>query len=226
MTVRASNGVALGVIYDSRLNIRPWTHTIFIRTKSGYLRAGHRMIVVFGERSGGSRGLRMQTNVEETFEFHTLVDALATTSSCSCRAHPRSPSWPGHPAHIRHHRLPHAVACGGTPSRTRRDIRTGSAIFPDAVAVVGTVAQMENIVRTAAATIRFDIDAVGSALIERLDVFNGTEHWRGSVDTTTSPAPDGYVFFGKVRSTAAAAGRQSGMAARRCMEITSNRWRR
>ena len=78
VTARASNGVVLDVIYDSRLNIRPWTHTIFIRTKSGYLRTGDCMIVVFGERSSGSPGLRMQTNVEETFEFHTLVDALAT----------------------------------------------------------------------------------------------------------------------------------------------------
>lgn len=78
VTARASNGVALDVIYDPRLNIRPWTQTIFIRTKSGYLRAGDYITVVFGERSSGSPGLRMQTNVEETFEFRTLVDALAT----------------------------------------------------------------------------------------------------------------------------------------------------
>ena len=32
----------------------------------------------FGDRSGGSPGMRMQTNIEQTFEFRTFVDALAT----------------------------------------------------------------------------------------------------------------------------------------------------
>ena len=78
VTVRASNGVGLHTIFDARLNIRPWPQTLFIRTKSGFLRAGDQIIVVFGDRSGGSPGMRMQTNVEDTFEFRTLVDALAT----------------------------------------------------------------------------------------------------------------------------------------------------
>jgi hypothetical protein len=78
VTVRASNGVPLHTIFDARLNIRPWPQTIFIRTKAGFLRAGEQIIVEFGERSGGSPGFRMQTNVEDTFELKTLVDALAT----------------------------------------------------------------------------------------------------------------------------------------------------
>jgi hypothetical protein len=60
------------------LNIRPWTQTVFIRTQSGFLRAGDRITVRFGDRSGGSPGMRMQTNIEDTFEFRTYVDALAT----------------------------------------------------------------------------------------------------------------------------------------------------
>lgn len=78
VTVRASNGVPLDTIFDARLNIRPWPQTIFIRTKAGFLRAGDQIIVEIGDRSGGSPGYRMQTNVEDTFEFKTLVDALAT----------------------------------------------------------------------------------------------------------------------------------------------------
>jgi hypothetical protein len=78
VTVEASNGVGLEAMFDPRLNIRPWTQTLFIRTKSGFLRAGERITVRFGDRSGGSPGMRMQTNVEETFEFRTFVDALAT----------------------------------------------------------------------------------------------------------------------------------------------------
>jgi hypothetical protein len=78
VTVEASNGVGLDAMFDQRLNIRPWTQTLFIRTKSGFLRAGDRITVRFGDRSGGSPGMRMQTNVEDTFEFRTIVDALAT----------------------------------------------------------------------------------------------------------------------------------------------------
>lgn len=78
VTVEASTSVGLEAMFDPRLNIRPWTQTLFIRTKSGFLRAGDRIIVRFGDRSGGSPGMRMQTNVEDTFEFRTFVDALAT----------------------------------------------------------------------------------------------------------------------------------------------------
>jgi hypothetical protein len=78
VSVEASNGVRLSVLFDQRLNIRPWTQTVFIRTTSGFLRAGDRITVRFGDRSGGSPGMRMQTNIEDTFEFRTYVDALAT----------------------------------------------------------------------------------------------------------------------------------------------------
>ena len=88
VTVKASNGVALGALFDARLNIRPWPNTLFIRTRSGFLRAGDTITVVFGDRSAGSPGMRMQTNVEDTFEFRTLVDALATYEFVQL---PRSP---------------------------------------------------------------------------------------------------------------------------------------
>jgi hypothetical protein len=88
VTVKSSNGVALHAMYDARLNIRPWPQTIFIRTISGFLRAGDTIAVVFGDRSGGSPGMRMQTNVEDTFEFRTLADPLATYEFVQL---PRSP---------------------------------------------------------------------------------------------------------------------------------------
>jgi hypothetical protein len=49
------------------------------------------------------------------------------------------------------------------------------ALFGD-MPQLGTTAEMGRIVRTQAAEIRFDIDAVGSAPIERIDVFNGRAH--------------------------------------------------
>ena len=77
VSVRSSNGVVLGATYDAKLNIRPWPGTVSIRALSGFLRPGDTITVVFGDRSGGSPGMRMQTNVEDTFEFLTLVDAFS-----------------------------------------------------------------------------------------------------------------------------------------------------
>jgi len=76
-TVTASNGAVLQTWFD-RVNIRPWTNTLVIRVGRGYLKQGETITVRFGERSGGSPGIRMQTNFEASFEFKTFVDAFAT----------------------------------------------------------------------------------------------------------------------------------------------------
>lgn len=76
-TVEASNGAELECRFD-RINIRPWQNTIFIRLKRGFLRAGDTVTVRLGDRRFGSPGIRLQTNVEKTFEFKTFVDAFAT----------------------------------------------------------------------------------------------------------------------------------------------------
>ncbi|HUJ01704.1 MAG TPA: DUF3604 domain-containing protein [Usitatibacter sp.] len=76
-TVEASNGAVLDVQYDGKRNIRPWDKTLFIRVVRGFLREGDRIVVRFGDRRGGSPGIRMQTFHEPTFEFRVLVDAWA-----------------------------------------------------------------------------------------------------------------------------------------------------
>ncbi len=76
-TVTASNGARLEY-WIERLNIRPWVNTLMIRVGRGYLRAGDTITVSFGERSGGSPGLRLQTNCEENFALKVYVDAFAT----------------------------------------------------------------------------------------------------------------------------------------------------
>jgi hypothetical protein len=75
-TVTASNGAKLEY-WIERLNIRPWVNTLMIRVGRGYLRAGETITVSFGERSGGSPGLRLQTNCEENFALKVYVDAFA-----------------------------------------------------------------------------------------------------------------------------------------------------
>src|SRR3954465_6420853 len=77
-TVEASNGAVLDVLYDPKLNIRPWDKTLLIRVIRGFLREGATITVRFGDRRQGSPGMRVQTFVEPTFEFRVLVDAIAT----------------------------------------------------------------------------------------------------------------------------------------------------
>jgi hypothetical protein len=76
-TITASNGAKLDCWVD-RVNIRPWANALVIRVGRGYLKAGDTITVKLGDRSRGSPGLRLQTNVEATFELKIFVDAFAT----------------------------------------------------------------------------------------------------------------------------------------------------
>jgi hypothetical protein len=66
------------VLYDPKLNIRPWDKTLMIPVMRGFLREGDSITVRFGDPRQGSPGMRVQTVVEPTFEFRVLVDAFAT----------------------------------------------------------------------------------------------------------------------------------------------------
>jgi hypothetical protein len=76
-SVEASNGAKLEY-WIERLNIRPWVNTLLIRVGRGFLRAGDTLTVRFGDRRGGSPGIRLQTNCEEHFALKVYVDAFAT----------------------------------------------------------------------------------------------------------------------------------------------------
>src|ERR1051325_8409937 len=71
-TVEASNGAVLDVLYDPKLNIRPWDKTLMIRVMRGFLREGDTITVRFGDRREGSPGMRVQTFVEPTFDYVEL----------------------------------------------------------------------------------------------------------------------------------------------------------
>lgn len=86
-TVAASNGALLECRVD-RNNTRPWVNTLGIRVGRGFLREGETITIRLGDTRGGSPGLRLQTNVEPTFEFKVLVDAFATYEFTEL---PRSP---------------------------------------------------------------------------------------------------------------------------------------
>lgn len=80
VSVAASNAAVLDVRYDFKLNTRPWDRTIVVRVVQGFMREGDTITIRFGDRSGGSPGLRMQTFADPFYEFHVLVDPIATGS--------------------------------------------------------------------------------------------------------------------------------------------------
>jgi Protein of unknown function (DUF3604) len=76
-TAEASNGAGLECLFD-RINIRPWTHTIYVRAMKGFLRPGDSIVVRIGDQRFGGPGIRMQTNAERDFPLKVFADAVAT----------------------------------------------------------------------------------------------------------------------------------------------------
>ena len=77
-TARASNGCRLVTRVEPDGHQRPWNRSLRIVVTHGSMACGDAIEVVFGDRSGGSPGLRMQTFAESAHEFRVLVDACAT----------------------------------------------------------------------------------------------------------------------------------------------------
>lgn len=78
VTAVASNGAVLDLSYHPHLNMRPWNRTLTVKIKRGFLSAGDKIIVIFGDQSAGSPGMRMQTYCEEDFRLIVLADVFAT----------------------------------------------------------------------------------------------------------------------------------------------------
>ncbi len=113
-TVEASNGAKLEH-WIERLNIRPWVNTLLIRVGRGFLRAGDRISVRFGDRRGGSPGLRLQTNCEEHFALKVYVDAFATYEFTELPVSPGFALVPGPAA--RYKAILPSLAVAGEPFR-------------------------------------------------------------------------------------------------------------
>ncbi|MCK4983508.1 MAG: DUF3604 domain-containing protein, partial [Victivallaceae bacterium] len=64
--------------WDPKGHTRPWGKALYLKVMKGFLDAGDIVRVVFGDRSQGSPGWRVQSFCEDTFEFKTLVDPFAT----------------------------------------------------------------------------------------------------------------------------------------------------
>jgi hypothetical protein len=78
VTAAASNGSRLQLIYENGGEQRPWYRSLTIYVKGDGLYEGDQINIVFGDRSVGSPGLRLQTFCESEFEFKVLADVCAT----------------------------------------------------------------------------------------------------------------------------------------------------
>jgi hypothetical protein len=95
-TAEASNGAGLECLFD-RINIRPWTHTLYVRAMKGFLRPNERITVRIGDARFGGPGIRMQTNAEREFPLKVFVDAVATYEFVEIPNSPAITLLPGQP---------------------------------------------------------------------------------------------------------------------------------
>jgi hypothetical protein len=69
----------LATRYDVKGGERPFQKALLIHVKDGYLRPGDIIEIRLGDRRFGGPGTRVQTFVEDAFEFHLFVDVLGTS---------------------------------------------------------------------------------------------------------------------------------------------------
>jgi hypothetical protein len=77
-TIRTTGDCTPELRWDPKGHTRPWGQALFIKITRGFLNRGEKIIVIFGDKTGGSSGWQMQTFCEHSFEFKTLVDPIAT----------------------------------------------------------------------------------------------------------------------------------------------------
>ena len=78
VTAIASNGVGLKLHAEPYPHQRPWYNGLRITVEKGFMAPGDTITVVYGDRSQGSPGYRLQTFCESAYEFKVLVDPCAT----------------------------------------------------------------------------------------------------------------------------------------------------
>ncbi|NNE25120.1 MAG: DUF3604 domain-containing protein [Rhizobiales bacterium] len=96
-TVVASNGATLECRWEFKRNIRPWSRALYIGIQKHFLKEGDTVTIRFGDTSGGSRGVRVQTYCESKFEFKVFVDAIATYDYVALPDSPHIAIVPGPP---------------------------------------------------------------------------------------------------------------------------------
>jgi hypothetical protein len=98
VSAKASNGSRLQLIYENGGEQRPWYRSLTIVVKGDGLYEGDTITVLFGDRGGGSPGLKLQTFCESGFVFKVLADVCATGHYMPVPDMPSIAIVPGPPA--------------------------------------------------------------------------------------------------------------------------------
>lgn len=98
VTAKASNGAPLMLDFVSMGHTRPWFRGLTIRVMGGLMREGDEIEIVFGDRSGGGPGMKLQTFCESVLEFRVLADCCATGHFTPIPDSPTVSVVPGPPA--------------------------------------------------------------------------------------------------------------------------------
>ncbi|NNF78222.1 MAG: DUF3604 domain-containing protein, partial [Rhizobiales bacterium] len=96
-TAIASNGAVLDLRWEFKRNIRPWSRALYIGIQKHFLAEGDTITIRFGDKSGGSKGVRVQTYCERIFQFRVFVDAIATYDYVALPESPHIDIVPGSP---------------------------------------------------------------------------------------------------------------------------------
>ena len=114
-TVEASNGATLECKWEFKRNIRPWSRSLYIGVVKHFLAPGDTISIRFGDRRGGSPGIRLQTYCESEFEFRVLADPIATYDYVALPQSPTIAIVPGPP--LRWHAVLPTLVRIGEPFR-------------------------------------------------------------------------------------------------------------
>ena len=98
VTASASNGSRLQLVYENGGEQRPWYRSLTVTVRGDGLYEGDTITIVFGDRSGGSPGLKLQTFCESGFVFKVLADVCATGHYMPVPDMPSIAIVPGPPA--------------------------------------------------------------------------------------------------------------------------------
>ena len=102
VTATSSSGVPLSVEYRHRgASARPRWKSLTVNVTGGYLREGDVITIVFGDTSGGSPGMQVQTIAEGGFEFKVVADVCAVGQFIPIPNTPTIAIVPGAPAQWR-----------------------------------------------------------------------------------------------------------------------------
>ncbi|MHA2304436.1 MAG: DUF3604 domain-containing protein [Candidatus Hodarchaeales archaeon] len=77
-TVTTTGNVKMDYRFEGFGYIRPWRPCLTITIFDGYLAEGDIITIIYGDTSKGSIGSRIQTFVEDSFEFRILIDSFGT----------------------------------------------------------------------------------------------------------------------------------------------------